>query len=179
MTALSLASRLGFRGSYRIIALPALEVAEPTQEQKIARIEAYQRGEIEPLEVVEAENLIVANANRGLNLIFQHFGGTTTYPLNLNKAAIGTGTATPTAADTALQTPALTNIDRSTATVGTSSIVLTFFMTASELANGTYREFGLYAGTQLFARSLISGSGYTKATGVDTLVEYTITGAAL
>lgn len=172
---MNLHSDFALHGSYRLIGLPAL-AEQATDEERIQRIEQYRRGEIEPLQAVETKNLIVANDDHGLNLLFQHFAGTTTYPLSLNKAAIGTGTNAPNAADTSLQTPVLTGIDRSTATVSTSGILLTFFITAGDLANGTYREFGLYAGTQLFARSLIAGSGYTKATGMDTLVEYSITG---
>ncbi len=121
-------------------------------------------------------NLIVLNSNHGLNLIFQHLEGTTIYPLELDKAAIGTGTATPTDADTALQTPVLTGILKARATLDDLAELATeWFIADDELANGTYNEFALYCDTQLFCRSIISPA-QSKATGQDILVEYTITG---
>lgn len=173
------------KGSYRLAAVPAMEFpAMPEGPARDAFVDGMKRGQIRawrqgilvPRFEIAVENQIVRNADHGLALLFQHFAGDDTYPLSLDKAAIGTGTTAPTEADTDLETPVLSDIERSTAEPGTGSIVLTYFIADGDLANGTYREFGVFADEQLFARSLFPGSGYVKASDTDTLVEYTITG---
>lgn len=118
-------------------------------------------------------NLIVANENNGLNLIFQALGGYTVYPIELDNASIGTGTTPPDADDTDLETPVVQNIVRARRTVGIDNIVTEWFLSNDELPNGTYNEFALKCGTQLFARSIISPA-HTKGDLEDTLFEYTI-----
>ena len=112
--------------------------------------------------------------NYGVNLFLRHLGGDDTYPLELTFAAIGTGTTAPTDADTGLQTPVLSNVPRATIEfTAVDQISTEWFMTNDELANGTYNEFGLFTGTQIFCRSIISPA-HTKASNEDTLVEYII-----
>lgn len=121
------------------------------------------------------ENHVVFNEDHGVNLVIQHLGGIDTYPLELNLAAIGTGTTPPTDEDEDLETPVVTGIIRATVQVNLDNIVTEWFMTDDELPAGEYTEFALYAGTQMFTRSLVDPS-HTKADGEDTLVEYTVAG---
>jgi hypothetical protein len=166
-------SNIGLSGKYRIISY------------KKGEYEAYlkdpSKGKPEPLRVSGwHHNIVVINATRGLNILMRHLGGDTAISLVVSSGAIGTGSTAPTTADTALATPVLTGIDVARATVNTDNVVLEFFMTDSELANGTYNEFGVYvneATEKLFARSLISPA-HTKSAGEDTLVEYTITASS-
>lgn len=176
---------MGLKGSYRMIALPALEILshpdlDPESRKELIRmrLEDYGNGLLVPSKEILTQNLIVNNPDHGLRLIFQHLAGDTLYPLPLNKAAIGTGTNVPSAADTALQTPFLvggiTNwIEKVDASVTSLGVLVRFFMTDAELTNGFYTEFAPYSEDKLFARSLIQG-GYTKAASTDTLVEYNI-----
>lgn len=122
----------------------------------------------------EIKNLIVLNDSHGLNLFLQHLGGNDLYPLNLDNASIGSGTNAPDDLDTDLQTPVVENIIRATVDINTDNIVTEWFITNDELPNGTYNEFGLFCGTQLFCRSIIDPA-HTKASNEDTLIEYTIT----
>ena len=122
------------------------------------------------------KNLIMLGTNTGVNLLLARLANVLTYDVIITSAEIGTGTNTPTAADTNLQTPVVTGIAVASASVSSGSILLSFFIPSASLANGTYNEFGLRCGTQLFARSIISPA-YTKGSNQDTTIEYTITGA--
>lgn len=136
------------------------------------KISVFKAGTKELLRQSEHDNLVVYSANAGLGLITQHFVGTTTYALDLNKAAIGTGTTDPAVTDEGLETEVLGDIDRaSVVNQDATSVSLDFFITDAELPDGTYSEFGLFAGTQLFARSLIDPA-FTKASGEDVLINY-------
>lgn len=122
------------------------------------------------------KNRIMLSLNYGMNLFFRHLGGDDTYPLELNFAAIGTGTNPAADGDTGLQTPVLSNIPRATVDFTDVDILTTeWFITNDELANGTYNEFGLFCGTRIFCRSIISPA-HSKASNEDTLVEYIING---
>lgn len=120
------------------------------------------------------ENLVVANSTSGVGLITQHLAGNTANPLEIDKAAIGTGTTSPTVADTGLETAVLTGIERTGISATDTSVTVDFFITDGELANGTYSEFGIFADTRLFARSIISPA-FTKASGEDVSINYQIT----
>lgn len=121
------------------------------------------------------KNLVVASDGYGKNILVRQIGGNTTYAIGVDSAAIGTGTNAPAASDTGLQTPVLSGIDLSSTEFPTSSsVTLSFFITDAQLANGTYTEFGIFMNLRLFARSLFS-IAYTKGTGEDTTIDYTIT----
>lgn len=119
-------------------------------------------------------NLVVASDNHGLGIIMQQLIGVKTYPLEITQGKIGTGTTPPTSANTDLQTTALAGILRATQTFTATSCTMEFYISNTDLANGTYTEFGLFCGNQLFARSIISPS-YSKSTNEDTGIEYLIT----
>lgn len=138
-------------------------------------IKVFKAGTRELLRESKHSNLVVATTNVGLDLITQHLVGVTTYPLDIDKAAIGTGTTAPSATDTGLETAVLSNIDRAdVVNRSATSIELDFFITDAELANGSYSEFGIFCNTQLFARSIINPA-FTKASNEDTLINYQIT----
>lgn len=170
----NISSQFGFKGKYRVITLRAKPSWIPVK----LWLWAYHKGllnmfvkNVSPI----IENHIVLNSNHGLALFFQHMAGIDTYPLELDLAAIGTGTNAPADGDTSLQTPVLTGILRATVDVDLDNIVTEWFITDDELANGTYNEFALYMGTQMFCRSIISPS-HTKNSNEDTLIEYTVSG---
>lgn len=149
------------------------------------RITKYRAGSNEILwQSPWMSNLVVNNSNRGRNLIVQRLVGTNTYSLNLAYAEIGTSTGSPTASDTGLGTPTV-RVATALASIGSTlnEAQLQFFFTDTQLANGTYYEFGTFvdgtaatASGQLFNHILFS-TPYTKATGEDTTVEvgFTIT----
>lgn len=121
-------------------------------------------------------NLVVAGTNSGTGLITQNLAAGAAHSLAIDRAKIGTGTTAAAAGDTDLETAVLSDIlPTSGLTVVTSNTVsFEFFIPDVDLANGTYTEFGLFAGTQLFARSIITPS-YTKASAEDVIITYEIT----
>ena len=119
-------------------------------------------------------NLVVYSNNHGLGIIAQHLIGMTTYPLEITQLKIGTGTNAPNAANTDLQTVVTAGIPRALQSITPTSVTIEFYVSSTDLPNGTYNELGIFCGDQLFARSLITPA-YTKATNEDTGVEYIIT----
>jgi hypothetical protein len=124
------------------------------------------------------KNKIVSSSNHGLNLFCQHLIGFTVYPLEITQAKIGTGSTAPALGDTDLETPVLSGILRSNQLVTNNVTSLEFFISDSDLANGTYTEFGIFAGSQLFARAIISPS-FTKASNENVSCEYELTFTSL
>jgi len=120
------------------------------------------------------ENLIMNGSNTGVQIAVQRIVGTLTYDLTITKVKIGTGTNAPADSDTDLQTPVYTQNGLAAASAAGNVASLSIFMATGVLANGTYTELGLFAGNQLFARSIISPS-YVKGTNQDTTIEYQIT----
>lgn len=102
------------------------------------------------------ENLVVSSSGYGRNLLVRQMSGDTTYPIVINSCKIGTGTNTPADSDTDLQTSVLSVSSPITYEVNNNQLILTFFIPTANLADGTYREFGLFMTSRLFARSLIS-----------------------
>ena len=119
-------------------------------------------------------NLIVDGTNTGLNLIRKALKPGSVSGIAITSAEIGTGTTSPTASDTDLETPVTTGILPATQEISGLDLVINFFIPDSDLADGTYNEFALRIGSSLFARSIISPA-HTKATNEDTTVEYVIT----
>lgn len=120
------------------------------------------------------ENLIVSGSGGyGRNLVIRQLAGDATYQLEVDSASIGTGTNTPTDADTGLQTPVLASIPIADVIVSNDSVLFRIFITNAQLANGTYNEFGLFSNLRLFARSIISPA-FVKGSNQNTSVDYTI-----
>lgn len=127
------------------------------------------------------KNLIMNGTSTGKNLVAQRLGGTNTYTLNITHGDIGTGTNTPTTADTALQTPTV-RVAKTNSIISSNVVTLQFFFSDATLANGTYYEFGTFVDGsatistgKIFNRALF-GSPYAKASGEDSTfeVEFTI-----
>lgn len=119
-------------------------------------------------------NLVVVSASHGLNLIAQRLIGLSQYDVKITQAKIGTGSTAPTDGDTDLEAMELDGIIVANQSHSLGEAFLQFFISNQDLANGTYYEFGIFCGDQLFARSLISPS-FTKATNEDVGIDYTIT----
>jgi hypothetical protein len=126
---------------------------------------------------VEQKNLVMDSPNYGIDLIIQQLVGMTTYPLALSYGEIGTGSTPPTITDTALTAPTNRAYVSFQQDYGTTDAVLQFIFSDSQLANGTYYEFGVFAGGtstigsgQLFNHALFS-TAYVKTSGQDTTVE--------
>jgi hypothetical protein len=97
-----------------------------------------------PLKVSDwISNLIMLDTNYGINLFIQHLEGTTTYPLELTRAGIGTGITAATQTDHDLQTPVLTTILRARATIeAVGELSTEWFISDDELADaGMDRHF--------------------------------------
>lgn len=120
------------------------------------------------------ENLVVNGTGYGRNIIVNQLAGVTTYPIAINSASIGTGTNVPADSDTGLQTSVLSGILVSDTVISSNMLTLTFYITDAQLANGTYREFGVFCTGRLFARSLITPV-FTKGSNQNISVDYTFT----
>lgn len=120
------------------------------------------------------DNLIPnGSTSTGVGIIFEHLQGNTTNPLEITLGKIGTGTTAPTNSDTDLET-AVTSVAPTLFTKTSSSLLtISFFFSDASLADGTYTEFGLFAGSNLFSRLLISPS-LVKASGQNVTIDYRI-----
>ena len=118
-------------------------------------------------------NLVMQGVSNGTGIIARQLVGDVTYPIAITSASIGTSATAPTIGDTGLITSVLSGIIIRTKSATATTITLSFFISDAELVNGTYREFGLFCGARLFARSLISPV-YTKSTGQDAIITYEI-----
>lgn len=169
----ALKGRMRLRGEYEVIKLRAM----PRWMPRSIWLWMWRHGLLNSLVISRSgkiSNLIMLGTNTGLNLLVQHLHGTTTFPLVIDNASIGTGTTTPTGADTDLETPVLENIVRAIGELqGVDTLYTEWFITDDELTNGTYNEFGLFCGAQIFCRSIISPA-HVKGSGEDTLIPYTI-----
>ena len=119
------------------------------------------------------KNLIVAGSNNGLGVIAKRMIGDFSNDIEITTAEIGDGDTAPALSDTSLENPIVTGILRANQSATSTVVTLEFFIASDNLPNGTYAEFGLRAGTQLFTRALIEPT-YTKSSNEDTSIEYSI-----
>lgn len=164
-------SLVTIKGQYRISRYKSLPLP------KERKLELLRAGELDValLEVSPViHNTVPTATNHGLNIIAQRLAGTTTYDIQITQAKIGTGQTAPAVTDTDLVSASVSGILVADQAYSGTTATITFFITDAELANGTYYEFGIFAGSQLFGRSLISPA-YTKATNEDTRIDYTLT----
>lgn len=139
------------------------------------RFKTYKAGTKELIRQTDwMENLIMLGTNTGLNIFIKRLLGTKTHDPEITKAKIGSGDTAPADEDTDLETTVLDNILVAKSTEESVGVVVfEFFMSDSDLADGAYKEFGIFCNTQLFARALILPV-YTKSEGEDTQCEYEI-----
>jgi len=113
----------------------------------------------------------------GRNLLLRAMSNDVTYPIVITAGKIGTGTNTPVDGDTDLQTAVLSGIDIQLFELSNDTLVVSLFIPSADIADGTYTEFGLFMGAQLFCRALISPT-FAKSANEDTTIEYTLTFSA-
>lgn len=138
----------------------------------VIRVTDSRTGEL--LRTIKCANLIVNGAGYGYDIISRQLGGSETYPIAIDSAAVGTGTNPASSSDTALQTPVVSGIEVADVEFTAAGVVkISFFLTDGLLANGTYHEFGIFADGRLFARSIISPA-LVKGSNQNITVEYTL-----
>lgn len=125
-------------------------------------------------EVGRFPNKVVSASGFGRNLIARQLIGDTTYPLEIDSAALGSSATAADDTQTGLITPVVSGIAISAASAVGGIVTVDVFVADANLANGTYREFGLFCNGRLFARVVVSPD-YTKVSGEDTLFSYTLT----
>lgn len=118
---------------------------------------------------------LVLNAGIGL-LIAQHAG--TVNSLAITSLEIGKGTTPVAASQTALANMIVNAITPARFIPSPTSLVIEFFVVDGELPDDTYTELGLRAGATLYTRALFA-SPYTKVTGRDTIIRYTLSYSAV
>lgn len=116
------------------------------------------------------ENLVV---NQALGLFTDAMSGGSPQ-LEIDTCAIGTGTTAPTPQDTSLENQTVGGIQRAEITKTETTVLIKFFIPDATLPNGSYSEFGIFAGPTMFARSIIDPA-FTKASGEDLSIDYQIT----
>ena len=120
------------------------------------------------------KNRVVNSSGYGRNIVIRQLAGDATYPIEIDSAAIGTGSTAPVDGNIGLGASVLAGILVANVVVSSDSVVFTFFINTNDLTNGTYNEFGLFCNGQLFARSIISPA-LVKGTNQNVVVDYTIT----
>lgn len=116
-------------------------------------------------------NLVMIGPNRGLGLITARMAGETANDVQIDNASIGKGLAAPEITDTDLEEPILEDITRTSQSHTEDSVLLGFFIPSSSLPNDEYTEFAVFAGDQIFARSLIDPA-FIKSSNEDVGIEY-------
>jgi hypothetical protein len=120
------------------------------------------------------KNRIMLGTGTGMNLFIRQLGADTTYGIAATKLKLGTGTTAVATSQADLATPTVDNIIVTNRIfVGDDEVQLKFFATDLQVANATYNEVGIFVGSQMFTRSLISPA-FVKASGVDTTILYSI-----
>lgn len=128
---------------------------------------------LKPISEKVYKNKVVTGAGGyGANLLLRQMIGDTTYPIELDEICFGTGTNTPSASDTALQTETVNGIGFADTTLSNNVLVLDIFIPSGSMPDDTYRELGLKMNGRLFTRSAMN---YVKTANKDTTLEYTIT----
>ena len=125
-------------------------------------------------EVVDTRAMHNLMTTNGLNWVRDLMGGTET---RATKIALGTGTATPSASDTALASQVWGTgteglIDRRVAT--SAKMTYKIFLGADDANGNTLGEEGLFRGTLMIARSLISPT-IAKTDAVELTISHEIT----
>jgi hypothetical protein len=124
------------------------------------------------------KNLVMNGTNTGVQLIAQNFIADAPASMKIDSASIGTGTTAPSAGDDDLESPVTTGIVIRTKAQIANVVQADFFITDAELPDGSYSEFGIFAGANIVARSLITPT-FTKASNEDVTITYEITISAI
>lgn len=123
------------------------------------------------------KNKVVSSSGYGRNIVIRNLVGDDTYQIEIDGAIIGTGTTAPADSDTGLVTPTtlttISVIPVASYLISNDTVIISFFVTDADLPNGTYKEFGMKCGSQLFSRALITPN-FTKGSNQNTSIDYTI-----
>lgn len=143
------------------------------------KIRSYRAGTKELLrETPWIHNRIISGSGGyGRNLLLRQMHGDTTYAIEIDSASIGTDDTAPADSDTGLGASVLASIAVAQSNIADDELSFDFFIPDGDLADGDYKEFGLFMDGRLFARSLISPA-HTKSTNEDTTISYLITFSA-
>lgn len=136
-------------------------------------IKTYKNGEL-VREIGPFKNKVVSSEGRGRNLLARALAGDPTYSPEITSASLGNYTFPPSDADVMLGGELVDDIPITNMTVVNDVLTVDIFVADANLPDDVYEEFGLFAGTQLMTRLVISPA-YTKASGEDTLFTYTLT----
>jgi len=120
------------------------------------------------------QNKVVSSNGYGRNLILRQMAGDTTYPIEIDSAAIGDGNTAPADGNTGLANSLVSGIDITNMSITNNVLTIDVFVADGNLPNDTYEELGFFAAGRLISRIIISPA-YTKSTGEDTLFTYTLT----
>lgn len=120
------------------------------------------------------KNKVVSSSGYGRNLILRQMAGDTTYPIEIDSAAVGDSNTAAADANTGLGSSLVSGISITNMTVANNVLNVDVFVSDAELPDDTYQEFGLFAAGRLITRIIISPA-YTKTTGEDTLFSYELT----
>lgn len=150
-----------------------IESNDPFAVAGVLRITKYFDGR-EVWQSAALPNKVVSSSGYGRNIIARQLAGDATYPIEIDSAALGSGSTAAADSDIGLETSVVSGLSITNAVVTNNVVQVDVFVSDAALSNGTYREFGLFCNGRLFARILISPA-YTKASGEDTLFSYTLT----
>lgn len=120
------------------------------------------------------KNKVVTSSGYGRNLIARALAGDTTYPIEIDSAAIGDNNTAAADGNTALGNGLVSSIPITNKVASNNVLTVDVFVADANLPNDTYEEFGLFANGRMVTRIIISPA-YTKASGEDTLFSYTLT----
>ena len=125
-------------------------------------------------EIGPCKNKVVSSNGYGRNLILRALAGDTTYPIEIDSAALGDSNTAAADGNTGLGNSLVSGIGITNMVIVNNVLTIDVFVADGNLPNDTYEEFGLFANGRLMSRIIISPA-YTKATGEDTLFTYELT----
>ena len=122
-------------------------------------------------------NQVIATDGRGIYLFLDHLTGDDTYSIPITHADMGDDDTAATATDidlgNGLERASIGAVSRSGSTA-----TFRFFYADALTSDDTYKEFGMFIGSQLFSRAVFS-SPYSKSSGENTRLDYKITLSAV
>jgi hypothetical protein len=136
-------------------------------------IKTYRDGEL-VRETPRLRNKVVTSEGFGRNLVLRWISGDAAIPIVIDTASLGDSNTAAADAQTDLVSPLVEDIPITNMSATNNVLNVDVFVSDANLPDDTYEEFGLFMGSRLFARVVISPA-YTKASGEDTLFSYELT----
>lgn len=134
-------------------------------------ISKYKDGKLVHLQ--KESNKVVSSSGHGRNLLVRQLTGDTTYGIQIDEGKIGTDNTAPVDANTDLGTVTLDGIVVEASSFTGDECTFSFFILDASLPDDTYNEFGLFIGSQMFARAVFD-TPYVKGANEDTRIDYQI-----